>query len=384
MGNNWAKEEAGLGVESAQNSTTDKEANKQKVINCCRKLRKAVVTTRFNMKLLEKKMVTRYSEAFGNEADITVDFRSDASSSAASVPSEKSNKRLLLKINFRKGEGTEKKDYYSELRGSSTPSPTSRKAASIRSNGSIHSAETVKAQSPQNQIAALSQEETVADQEMESFFDACSTLPDEKLVEEEDPLERLDHGSGGTIQVPCQKRFVSENEELDLLSGNKLKQSSPSPTNANKRVSDIPLSPILTAKTDRKPSRLSLSRLNTSKDSFKLELTPDTVEEKPIGEKPAEEKPMTLESPKANVETSVDLNEKARRELLMDDSSDDESSDGELLRRKKVRSKAKDKTTIVNLDDPKLQAGCEVKVIRLTDPVRLAFSDTQCGTNFVE
>ena len=252
VGKNWTQEEADPSGENFQTA----EANKQKVISNCRKLREALVTTRFNMELLENNMATRYSKAFGNEADIAVDLRSESLS---------------------------------------TPG-TSKSASASTSQTS----------------------DGLSDPEGQP-------LPASPTVVKETPCQTPE------TQIPSAK------SELGLL----------------------------------KPfSRLGISRPKASKQPMKLEASGDSGD----GTFVKENLTPCLPSPYEKMEaSSVDLNEKARRELLMDDSSDEESSDGEIITRKKVSSKTKVQTMPVGPDDPKLKAECKNVVNSLTDPVSFFF-----------
>ncbi|KAI9562242.1 hypothetical protein GHT06_013207 [Daphnia sinensis] len=126
VGTSWSKDVGGSG--EGTNNGRDKEVDKQKVISCCRKLRKAVVTTGVNMKLLEKKIVTKFEQNYGNTSCIDVEVPSEASS-LLRESKPPAGKRLIVKIkNFR--QANSKQDYYAEVRES--PPPLSTTSSSIK------------------------------------------------------------------------------------------------------------------------------------------------------------------------------------------------------------------------------------------------------------
>ena len=105
----WTKETSG----TEQSNSLDKA----KVLSCCRQLRRAVATAQSNMKMVEKKIVRKYTRTYGSAADIDIDSDSDSESESYSNSNALSPQRLVLKIkNFR--EANRKQDYYAEIRGS--------------------------------------------------------------------------------------------------------------------------------------------------------------------------------------------------------------------------------------------------------------------------
>ncbi|XP_059350722.1 transcriptional regulator ATRX homolog isoform X2 [Daphnia carinata] len=142
VGTSWSKDEGGSG--EGTSNLCDKETDKLKVISCCRKLRKAVVTTGVNMKLLEKKIVTKFEQKYGNTDDIDVELPSEASS-LLRESKKPSGKRLIVKIkNFR--QANSKQDYYAEVRES--PPPRSTTSCSVKN-------------SPQKSACSMSSQATI-------------------------------------------------------------------------------------------------------------------------------------------------------------------------------------------------------------------------------
>uniref|UniRef100_A0A0P6D5S1 ATP-dependent helicase ATRX n=1 Tax=Daphnia magna TaxID=35525 RepID=A0A0P6D5S1_9CRUS len=126
VGTSWSKN--GGGSAEGTSNRRDKETDKLKVISCCRKLRKAVVTTGVNMKLLEKKIVTKFEQNYGNTADIDVERPSEVSS-LLHESKQPAGKRLIVKFkNFR--QANSKQDYYAEVRES--PPPVTATSSSIK------------------------------------------------------------------------------------------------------------------------------------------------------------------------------------------------------------------------------------------------------------
>lgn len=70
MRTTWSTDNENSKRKSQQSAPPGKETDKTAVIGCCLQLRKAVSTTHFNMKSLEKKMLTKFKKTYGTTADI--------------------------------------------------------------------------------------------------------------------------------------------------------------------------------------------------------------------------------------------------------------------------------------------------------------------------
>ncbi len=425
VGASWSKEteetDGGLCLE-----------NKDKVINYCRKLRKAVVTTRLNMKLLEEKMVCRFEQNYGNSADIEVDQHE--SSILKQDSSSKVGKRLIVKIkNFR--EANSKQDYYAEVRESPSPfsgnpnlSTYSRKSiGSLSSQATIpHCPSPLPTQEQSNDSDASTEaeaqpqpnaaEETrlpVVDDPIENdeFFDAFSELVESKqTVGRQSSVER-DHklslepfqgkflttetnsispdmfaaneidddsdleNSANTVPLDHIQPKVEvsnvDREDVDAKQDAKI-VTTPSPSAGSHRESPNTDTPSLTG-TGKKPFKSKLSR---SKPSSKERASPNFVpasNDEVVNSTLRTSTPVTSQSSKSSKSAALselDLNEKARRELLRDSSESDDSL-AELKLSPRVKMTKKRCNIPQGLeDDPKLKAECAVVVNRITNLVR--------------
>lgn len=433
VGNSWSKDCADSGGEGSSSGRRDKESDKLKVINCCRKLRKAVTTTRFNMKLLEKRMVTKYEQKYGNATDIDVELRSEAASSKRES-SPRLGKRLIVKFkNFR--EGSNKEDYYAEVRESptptSSPSLTSKpvKPSPVKSTESISSMVTVaQAESPLPVIEQSSDDDlptqpiqaeeiqlpTVDDSptndDADQFFDTCSDVVDNKQTEEGNSCSsglfgaksesktrspntlkntRADDDSDSDASPRILPLYLSVTDDEVTNSDRKstvkeeAKSATPSPVFD---TSDVTVSPErnnvghaaktpVEVKSEKKPFKSKLSRTRTPSSKERASRVPSSTSKDEVASKPSSKTstPDDSSNPK-NVKSTpvsaINANEKARRALLADSTdSDDSLAEIELSPRVK-RTKKRERGP---LDDPKLKAECEVIVQRLSNLVSTIF-----------
>ena len=309
VGNNWRS-----GDINREDSETSLDKNK--VVNCCRELRKAITDAQSHMVTLEKKIVKRYTRTYGSTVEIEVDSSSDSSDSSTSLPNSgntPSDKRLVLKIkNFRESKrpGSEQ-DYYAEIRGS----PNVQQGA------------TQSVSRADNKIPKISkQTANLEDSKIESLYNACSNLSDAKHLKESqladavrlEPVDSTDFHS-------------SDFDPLELL------ESGPT-------ITEIDDSEVK-------------CRLSTNSPSFKRK--------KQLEAFPSKGKESKLK------QTSLDENEKARRELLKDSSDDSEDSSIDLKVSKNPRLKKTSKRSRNPIGDTKLSSECAVVVDKIAGTVSL-------------
>uniref|UniRef100_A0A0P6GYP7 ATP-dependent helicase ATRX n=1 Tax=Daphnia magna TaxID=35525 RepID=A0A0P6GYP7_9CRUS len=98
----WAKENVGSDRKSKNSDRLAKETDKVAVVDCCRQLRKAVTTTNFSMKLLEKKMITKFKKKYGTTTDIDIDLSLEKSNSKGESARREGKANKLKIRNFTK------------------------------------------------------------------------------------------------------------------------------------------------------------------------------------------------------------------------------------------------------------------------------------------
>ena len=421
IGNNWSKDCADSGGEGSSSGRRDKESDKLKVINCCRKLRKTVTTTRLNMELLEKRMVTKYEQKYGNAADIDVDVHSKASNSKQGS-SPRFGKRLIVKFKkFR--EGNNEEDFYAEVRESPSPSLTSQPARSlpVKSSGSISSMATIPQKcSPLHTNELFSDIEddvptqpivpTVDDSptndDGEQFFDTCSDVIENKQTDDFCSLGFFPKRSESNTRLSNQLKNTRDSDDSDPEASPRilplyLSVTDDEVTNSQKTmkkeaesntpspligVSDVTVSPRrnsvehatktpVEVKSEKKPFKSKLSRTNTPNSKQHLNQVPSSASKDEVTAK-SSLKTTILDgdsdskyfAPKAR--SNLDANERARRALLKD-SSDSDDSLGEIELSPRVkRTQKRIREPLLGMDDPKLKAACSVVVNRL-DVVRI-------------
>ncbi|XP_046442812.1 transcriptional regulator ATRX homolog isoform X3 [Daphnia pulex] len=428
VGVSWSKE-----CEEADGSSCHQQ--KDKVVNYCRKLRKAVVTTRLNMKLLEEKLVAKFEQNYGNTADIEVDQQESSILKQDSTP--RAGKRLIVKIkNFR--EANSKQDYYAEVRESPPPhsaTSNSTKDSPRKSICSLSSQATIphcpsplptEEQSGDNSSSNEAEaqpnaaektrlptvEDTLANDESVEFFDTFSELTESKPTEEDALQERqasLVEGDHKLSLEPFPVKFIttelnshspdmfaktqSENDsdledstktvpldhilpkgEVSNVNNDKvvIKQeakisTTPSPTAGSARGVGTPS----LAATGNKSFKSKLSRSTpTSKERTSTKVLPASNDEVIVNSTLRTSTPVTSQSSKSLKSSSspeIDLNEKARLELLRE-SSDSDDSLAELKLSPRVKRTKKRRSIPLGLeDDPKLKAECAVVVNRITN-----------------
>lgn len=98
----WSKENVGSDRKSKNSDGLAKETDKVAVVDCCRQLRKAVTTTNFSMKLLEKKMITKFKKKYGTTTDIDIDLSLEKSNSKRESARREGKANKLKIRNFTK------------------------------------------------------------------------------------------------------------------------------------------------------------------------------------------------------------------------------------------------------------------------------------------
>lgn len=423
VGNNWQKDSASNRIDESGSGHSEKEMDKLKVVSCCRKLRKAVVTTRLNMKLLEKKLVNKFEQKYGNAADIDVESRPSEASGSNQETTPRCGKRLIVKIkNFR--EANRKQDFYAEIRNSPIPpsSDPMKTPSSHKSDGSINSLATLPlAKSPlptrenpdddelSNRATPTRDEENILPNEEEShlvdddeqFFDSKSELVDDKPIEARNPLELDDFestdvpeeresntnlanmlkfaqdGDTSTLDASAKSLSLRMSPSFDEVLNNKnLSQGSecttPLPTLSIKDRTKIPSHQKVhqlkkdSETVEKKATKLKLMTSSSNKKGGQNCKQDDSMKEDEANASPASAN-SSVSKPKPLTSTP-ELNEKARLELLKSSDSDDSLGEIKLSPRVK-RTKKRVRIPSFGLDDPKLRAECAVVVSRITNLV---------------
>lgn len=436
VGTNWSKGDGGTG-EVTSNNRRDKEADKLRVISCCRKLRKAVVTTRVNMKLLEKKIVSKFEQNYGNIADIDVDLPLEASSPKdESTPS--GGKRLIVKIkNFR--EANSKQDYYAEVRESPPPlsanlnsvkdSPL-KSACSVSSLATIpHCPSPLSTEEPSVGSDVSTEAETqaiIADEnrlpepdnsltsgEPIEFFDTFSELIDGKLSEtdvlQEEPKPGVDDDHNlllGQFPVfsgelepntrsPHMFSATLDNENSDLEDSSEsvpLQKILPESDKKEIAKAQTPIpSPLLTTSNvleenskfrkdtpspvvrGQKPFKSKLSRRTPSSTEGVGRSVSRSSNEGAVINSTLIKATPTTPSVNPNPPSTPDLNEQVRQQLLKDSTDSDDSLAELKLSPRVKRTNKRCRIPLGLEDDPKLKAECAVVVNRITNLVSTSY-----------
>ena len=426
VGNNWNKDGAPVNGDESSSSRQERDLNKFKVIDCCRKLRKAVVTTQLNMKLLEKKLVSKFEQKYGNTSEIEVETTSETSTSVQGLEGRRSPrmaKRLIVKIkNFR--EANRKQDFYAEIRNSPIPSPRElelSQGSQPKSAGSLSSLATIpvsekgspsraEEKNDDDDFSALpklhedNKAQDYTSDENDRFFDTCSELLDDTTTNvDESPSTKTDELDPINFQTdPFDSITKQPNESTDIE--DQLKSTAPSipvkktpkksPNNINhsrldaekqEKICDSALSTHKNETDGASPS------LNTPRNRLTLVKTKgnEQIDVKPVAtEKTPSSNQHKNRSPPSHtdVETStssMDLNEKARLELLKYSSdSDDSLAEIKLSPRVKRTKKRIHVVPTLGFDDPKLRAECAVVINRITNLVSPlhSYKTSSCST----
>jgi hypothetical protein len=425
VGASWSKEstETGGGGQCHQ--------EKDKVINYCRKLRKAVVATRLNMKLLEEKMVLKFEQNYGNTSDIEVEQPETFILKQDSTP--KAGKRLIVKIkNFR--EANSKQDYYAEVRESSPLPSVVSYSKTYSSNKSSMSSQTTIPHCPsplpteeqsndsnlstQAEALPIAVEQTrlptvddsLVNDESVEFFDTFSELIESKPTET-NALQERQTSSVESDHKLCLEPFPDKTEsyshspdmftathtdddDSDLEDSSKTVPldhiqpkgevsdvkheakipTTPSPSAGSPRESPRVDTSSLEA-TRKKPLKSRLSRSKpSSKESAKTNSLPESSDDVVVDSTLRTSTPVTSQSSKSYesvVSSELDLNEKARRALLRDSSDSDDSLAELKLSPRVKKTKKRCRLPLELEDDPKLKAECAVVVNRITNLVRI-------------
>ncbi|XP_057378575.2 transcriptional regulator ATRX-like [Daphnia carinata] len=106
----WAKENEEIQRKGNRSDCVAKETDKFAVIDCCRKLRRTVTKTHFNMKLLEKKIITKFKKTYGTITDIDIDVSREKSNSKLKSASQE-DKTNVFKIHGFPDRDREREDF---------------------------------------------------------------------------------------------------------------------------------------------------------------------------------------------------------------------------------------------------------------------------------
>lgn len=429
VGINWSKTGSGNQGDPSENDGSDNALDKLKVVNCCRKLRKAVVTTRLNMNLLEKKLVDKFEQKYGNASDIDVEPSSEASSSNKEQ-SPQCGKRLIVKIkNFR--EANRKQDFYAEIRNSPIPpSRTQSKPITVplpqKSDESVSSLATLPcAASPQPTRQIVSDDDDLLKEEMsnqadenkptnedssfggenDQFYDTVSEVNDDKSTEKDSQTSIEVYGLGSRAIT---KERESETHLPKMLKNaqdgnNSVLEASPEPlslhlssisgeietvqVNSKEETSDSSSSPILSKKDNSSTvnkAKVELASLPTTGKKTTLKQAQKThSSNKSVGriDSPVRSNAnsslsssvsLTDTTPCKPKTSTPDANERARLALLENSDDSDDSLDEIKLSPRVKRTKKRNQLSLLGLDDPKLRAECAVVVSRITNLVSIS------------
>lgn len=409
VGNNWNKDRASVnGDQPRTYSRQEKDLSKCKVIDCCRKLRKAVVTTQLNMQLLEKKLVQKYEQKYGNASEIEVESRPEASTSAQdAVP--QTGKRLIVKIkSFR--EDNRKQDYYAEIRNSPSSSPTGKvlvPQSPQHSVGSVSSLATIpiSEKGTPSRVGSKGDDDILPmltnvndeneaqtgieddiDADSDRFFDTCSELPDENVANSDEPypiddvvLDPLSSSNSSALQPNKLKKRVSVGEvKVNPQTPSLLRTYKRNSTKSNQPHLDVKHQGLTCDNTLPSPSTQKSGVLNSQNDAPK----PLTKLEADLNDTDDSNKSLTKETPSSNERKNrgalsgtvtekcnpltENINEKARQELLRNSSDSDDSLAEIKLSPRVKKTKKRSRLPFFDSDDPKLKAECAVVVSRIT------------------
>ena len=362
LGSSWIKASSSSRIGDRE----QEELERKKVTDCCRKLRTAVTVTQMKIKKLDKKMVSRYSQSYGSAAEL------DAHSETSISP--RRDERLLLKIkNFR--EAGREEGYYAEIRASPLNTTESRSDKKATNDSRISRSKTDDLKKATSPVPTASEESSSSDiQQLQ-----CTSPHVVESIEEVNPLELSPMDLQNEDEEEIEQMVVDSNEmplkdtQISVKKAPDLKS-----TNQPQRNS-----------TKAKMSAVNVSEENGSKEDASITSPPVTPKRPASGLQEAEElstnsgekqltsvsnserKPFRL---KLKVKRSVDLNAKARHELL-NDSEDSDDSLGDLSLSPRVKKTPKRNRSIsLGLDDPKLKAECAVVIERINNPVIIFYS----------
>ena len=325
--NNWSKENIGSENDGTHRSSIEEE-EKRKVMNCCRKLRKAMATYRFNMKLLDKKLVTNYTRKYRSAVEIEVDTgSSDEQHNFDGNKVQQHGKGLVMKFkNFR--EGKNENSFYAEIDGA--PLPSSDETASPKRLDSANSIATVPIYPNPSILKEGNCKQTNA--ETTQSLQAQATA-----VPNEDSEQTFGAASGCLEKVTTTQR---------------IKKEPSSPENTSENISC---------------AGESFSKIDNSTH-------PNQTDSSTSSSKVGAQRSQNSTTSYLNFNSSPNLesvNEKLRRELLRDSSEDSDSCSGLSSNPRVKRTQKRNRTEAAELeDDPKLKAECAVVLDRIDKSVR--------------
>lgn len=345
IGNYWTKKDQ-IGETDSRSSVQQNlsEEEKLKVASCCRKLRKAIANNRFKMKLLEKKLITNYTEKYKNAADLEIDAHSASEQPSADSPTH--GKRLVVKIkNFR--EGKRRNSYYAEIDDAGKSSDEKSSHKSLDSGSSISTVPVSKSQSSdlneeQHSALKVAEVSTPAEVMQENYDEIILALSfDGKEGEEETlaPAEQEDSQNIGS-------RDIRENAAVC-----EVKKEPLSPERNSKN-------PDATPGGVRKTSTPADKSNSSAKNGNQNEASPDRCHTSAVSKLKFHSSP--------NLER---LNESIRQGLLKDSEESDDSLPDLTSSPRVKKTRMRNRSVPAGLNDPKLTAECAVVLSRLPDEV---------------
>ena len=410
----WSKE----GRYGNRSSSRDKESDKRKAIHYCRKLRKGIVTTRLNMNLLEKKMVEKFTAKYDNVADIDLDQHSEVSSPMRAK--KRANQGVLESIKNVTEGISKQEDYYAKNRRSSSSSSTNI-SPHIPVGAGMETLPLVLGTEELYDLSDLSTEaESFLDKSEETrfsvidditdecneFFNAASAMMDRTPTKSSSLQDSRLKPSPSLVSVKPKsniyQNIYNSDSECSITTAPNLNMSKdevndenhnngivkPKSSNSIKsgRSTDFP-EKSATAHA-RTPARPTVEKHGASKF---LNVTSSLREHLISGLSSSDEEAVTdsyLETVAyANLHSEFvefdgsstsDLNEKARRKLLLDSSDSDieysfdsDFSLTEMVTDKESVQKNNKTSQKPDKGDPKLKLRCEVVLNRITNQVSI-------------
>lgn len=410
----WLKE----GRNRNRARSRDKELDKRKAIRYCRKLRQGIVTTRLNMKLLEKKMVKKFASKYDNVTDIDVEHSEVFRASKKHVDKSRiENTRSVTEENS-------KQDCYAEIRRSnssyssaiiSSPSPISgvRTLPRVLDTEESHNLSDL---STEAESLVDKSEETgfpVIDitDECNEFFSAVSAMMDKTPTKASSLQDGLvDRKPFPSLLAVKQESNIYQNiyssdsecsttavQNLDLI------ENGVNNENHNNSISKpkISSSPVRSEKSADFPGKSASAHARTQSKTTKgkpvvskfLKIKPSSTEHLTSSLSSSEEESVVdshleavasashhSESIEFDGSSTLDLNETARQKLLLDSSDSDKecSFDSDFSLTETITSsveKEKKTSPKPKEDDPKLKSPCVVVLNRINSKVSILFCD---------
>jgi hypothetical protein len=400
----------------------DEESDKRKVIRCCRKLRKGIIDTRLNLKLLEKKIVEKFAAKYDNIEDIYVDQHSEVSNPMKT--SKTHADQILIGKNRNLTEANSKQDYCASSCSSSNISlPDSVELfSSLETPPHVHNlsdesydlsdvsteVESYLAKSKETQLSV-----TDITDECNDFFNAVSEMMDRKpkkayslqdslLVRSEYKLD-LKASAFPVEQNPniCTStpEIYSSHLDCPIMAAQNLNPSNDEVNDENFNNSivkpKLSLSPAKSENSVDFPGKSTAGHAMSTTTGRKFDLsklvriTPSSLEDLTTYLSSSEEEAV-IDSYLQTVSSTIshsnsiefdepstsNLNEEARQKLLLESSSDTEYSfDSDFNLNETVTSSAKEeiqRSCKPKEDDPKLKAQCLVIVELINSRVSIS------------